>query len=44
MMRYVEDGALAILVVFLFPILILLVGGPIALLVRAVIEIAERFL
>lgn len=43
MMGLVEDGALLMLVVFLLPFMILLVGAPIALAVRAVIEIVQRF-
>jgi hypothetical protein len=42
MMGLVEDGALLLLVVFLFPLIVLLVGAPIALCVRAVIEIVDR--
>ena len=39
----VDDAVLLLLAVFLFPLIILLVGAPIALLVRVVIEIAHRF-
>ena len=38
-----DDAALLLLAVFLFPLIILLVGAPIALFVRVVIEIAHRF-
>jgi hypothetical protein len=38
-----EDAVLLMLIVFLFPLVILLVGAPIALCVRAVIEIVNRF-
>jgi hypothetical protein len=37
-----EDAVLLMLAVFLFPVVILLVGTPIALCVRAVIEVAQR--
>jgi hypothetical protein len=39
-----EDAVLLLLIVLLFPLIILLLGMPIALIVRAVIEIAHRFL
>jgi hypothetical protein len=38
-----EDAVLLMLIVFLFPVVILLIGAPIALFVRAVIEIVNRF-
>ena len=38
-----NDAMLLMLVVLLFPVIILLVGAPIALIVRALIEIAHRF-
>ena len=38
-----NDAVLLVLVVLLFPVIILLVGAPIALVVRALIEIAHRF-
>ena len=38
-----DDAMLLVLVVLLFPVIILLVGAPIALMVRALIEIAHRF-
>ena len=38
-----DDTVVLLLVVFLFPLFILVVGTPIALLVRFVIEIAHRF-
>ena len=37
-----NDAMLLVLVVLLFPVIILLVGAPIALIVRALIEIARR--
>ena len=37
-----NDAMLLVLVVLLFPAIILLVGAPIALMVRALIEIAHR--
>ena len=40
----VEDLALALLVVFLFPIVILVLGWSMALIVRVVIEIARWML
>ena len=38
-----NDAMLLVLVVLFFPLIILLVGAPIALMVRALIEIAHRF-
>jgi hypothetical protein len=38
-----EDAVLLMLIVLLFPLIILLAGAPIALCVRAVIEIVQRF-
>ena len=38
-----NDAVLLVLVVLLFPLIILLVGAPIALMERALIEIAHRF-
>ena len=38
-----DDAMLLVLVVLLFPVIILLVGAPVALMVRALIEIAHRF-
>ena len=38
----VEDAALLVFLVFMVPLAILLVGTPIALCVRAVIELAHR--
>ena len=38
-----NDAVLLDLVVLLFPLIILLVGAPIALMERALIEIAHRF-
>jgi hypothetical protein len=37
-----DDAMLLLLVVLLFPLLILLIGTPVALLVRLLIEIAHR--
>ena len=42
-MGRLDDAALLVLIVFLFPLTILLLGAPIALLIRLVIEIAHRF-
>ena len=39
----VNHAILLVLVALLFPVIILLVGAPIALMVRALIEIAHRF-
>ena len=38
-----NDAMLLVLVVLLFPLIILLIGAPIASMVRALIEIAHRF-
>ena len=38
-----EDAVLLMLAVLLSPLIILLIGAPIALCVRAVIEIVNRF-
>ena len=38
-----DDGVLLLMAAFLFPLFILLVGAPIALVARAVIEIVRRF-
>ena len=40
---FLEDAVLLLLVVFLLPLIILLVGAPIALCVRGVIEIVRLF-
>lgn len=40
---FLGDGALLLLVIFLFPLAILLVGTPIAFVVRAALEVARRF-
>ena len=40
---FLRDAALVLLVVLLIPIGILVVGAPITLAVRALIEIAQRF-
>ena len=37
-----KEAMLLVLVVLLFPLIILLIGAPIALIVRSVIEIAHR--
>ena len=37
------DLGMTLLVVLLVPVVLLVVGTPLALLVRAIIEIAERF-
>lgn len=39
----VEDGLLLLLIVLMVPVSILLIGTPIALVLRAVLEIARRF-
>ena len=39
---FLDDAILLILVVLLFPLVILLIGTPAALLVRLLIEIAQR--
>ena len=39
----VEDAVLLLLVLLMIPATILLIGAPIALLIRAVIELAARF-
>jgi len=41
--RLCGDAGLLLLVLFLFPLVILAAGTPLALLVRAVLEIARRF-
>lgn len=41
--RLFGDAGLLLLVLFLFPLVILAAGTPLALLVRAVLEIARRF-
>ena len=43
-MGVLEDAVLLLLIVLLFPLFILLLGTPIALIVRAALEIAHRFL
>ena len=40
---FVEDGVLLLLVLLMIPATILLIGAPIALLIRVVLEIAGRF-
>jgi hypothetical protein len=42
MMGRFDDVVLLLVVAFLFPLTILLLGAPIALLVRAVVEIVHR--
>ena len=37
-----NDAVLLVLVVLLFPLVILLIGAPIALIVRFIVEIAHR--
>jgi hypothetical protein len=37
-----DDAVLLLLVVFLFPVIIILVGAPIALLVRVIAEVAHK--
>ena len=43
MTRRLEDAVLLMLIVLLSPLTILLIGAPIALTLRAVIEIVNRF-
>ena len=40
---FIEDAVLLLLVLVMIPATILLIGAPIALLIRAVIELAARF-
>jgi hypothetical protein len=40
---FIEDTVLLLLVLVMIPATILLIGAPIALLIRAVIELAARF-
>ena len=42
--RVLQDVLLVVIAVFLFPIVILLVGSPIALLIKAVLAGVQRFL
>ena len=37
-----NDGMLLVVVVLLFPLIVLLIGAPIVLIVRIIIEIAHR--
>jgi hypothetical protein len=39
----VEDAVLLLLIVFLFPVVILLIGAPLALLVQAVLSLSQQF-
>jgi hypothetical protein len=39
---YLEDAGLLLLAVYLLPLVILIVGAPIAILVRVMVEIAQR--
>jgi hypothetical protein len=41
-MGFGEDAVLVLLTVLLFPLIILLVGTPIALVLQALIEVARR--
>ena len=41
--RLLDDAVMALLVVWLIPVSIIVVGAPVALLARAVIEIAQRW-
>jgi hypothetical protein len=41
--EYVIDGLMLLLVVWLLPVAILVLGSPVALLVRVLIEIAKRW-
>lgn len=40
---YAQDVGLMLLVILMIPATILLIGGPVALLIRAVIEVVRRF-
>jgi len=40
---WLEDAGLLLLVVFAFPLVILVVGAPVALFVRLLLEIARRW-
>jgi hypothetical protein len=40
---FIEDAVLLLLVLLMIPATILLIGAPIALLIRALIELAGRF-
>ena len=40
---FVEDAVLLLLVLLMIPATILLIGAPIALLIRVLLEIADRF-
>ncbi|HSL20234.1 MAG TPA: hypothetical protein VK886_01770 [Vicinamibacterales bacterium] len=42
-LELLEDGVLLLLLVFLLPLGILLVGSPIAMFLRAVVELVQRF-
>ena len=42
-LAWLENAALLLLVVLAIPIVIVLFGAPLALLIRIVVEIAERF-
>ena len=39
---FLDDVVMLVLLIWLFPVVILLVGAPVALLVRALIEIVKR--
>jgi hypothetical protein len=41
---FIEDAALLLLVGLMIPVTILLIGSPIALVIRAVLEIARRLI
>ena len=40
---FIEDAVLLLLVLLLIPATILLIGGPVALLIRVLLDIAARF-
>ena len=42
--RVLQDVMLVVIAVFLFPVVILLIGSPVALLVKAVLAGVQRFL
>ena len=42
--RVLQDVMLVVIAVFLFPVVILLIGSPVALLIKAVLAAVQRFL
>jgi len=43
MLGWLEDAGLLLLVVLMFPVVILMVGAPVALVIRLLIQIARRW-